>query len=162
MLRALALTLASATAAMAQDGTWPTYNGDLAAQKFSPLTEITPENVASLVPAWTLHTGDVSDGVHRPSRMHGPVAAEGTVPPTVWSATPLFVNDTLYLGTPFYRIFAVEPDTGQVKWTYDSHAVLEALTQPDHNPPSFGGAGFCRPRPADAIPLALLRSAPPT
>ena len=57
-------------------------------------------------------------------------AAEGP-PPTVWSATPLVVNDTLYLGTPFYRIFAVEPDTGRVKWTYDSHSELEALTQPD-------------------------------
>jgi quinoprotein glucose dehydrogenase len=52
-------------------------------------------------------------------------------PATVWSATPLFVNDTLYLGTPFYRIFALEPDTGKVKWVYDSKAVLEALTQPD-------------------------------
>ncbi len=53
------------------------------------------------------------------------------MPPTVWSATPLFINDTVYLGTPFYRIFALEPDTGKVKWTYDSKAVLEALTQPD-------------------------------
>ena len=61
--------------------------------------------------------------------MHGP--AGQVPPPTVWSATPLFVNDTLYVGTPFYRIFALEPDTGAVKWTYDSHAVLEALTQPD-------------------------------
>ena len=52
-------------------------------------------------------------------------------PATVWSATPLFVNDTVYLGTPFYRIFALEPDTGKVKWTYDTKAVLQALTQPD-------------------------------
>ena len=49
----------------------------------------------------------------------------------MWSATPLFVNDTVYLGTPFYRIFALEPDTGKVKWTYDTKARLEALTQPD-------------------------------
>ena len=48
----------------AQDGTWPTFNGDLRAQKFSPLTEITPENVADLAVAWQMHTGDVSDGVH--------------------------------------------------------------------------------------------------
>ena len=65
-----------------------------------------------------------------PRRMHG-AGRRGTPPPTVWSATPLFVNDTLYVGTPFYRILALEPDTGAVKWTYDSHAVLEALTQPD-------------------------------
>lgn len=116
----------SGSAAQAQ--TWPTFNGDLMAQKFSPLTEITPENVGDLTVAWQVHTGDVSDGVHRPTRMHG----DGPVPPaTVWSATPLFVNDTVYVGTPFYRIFALDPGTGAVKWTYDSHSALEALTQPD-------------------------------
>ncbi len=67
--------------------------------------------------AWELHTGDVSDG-------------EGDLPSTVWSATPLFVNDTVYVGTPFYRIFAVTPDTGEVKWIYDSKAELKAVTQP--------------------------------
>jgi quinoprotein glucose dehydrogenase len=97
---------------------WSTFNGDLQAQKFSPLTQITPENVKNLQVAWKVHTGDMSDG-------------SGKVPPSVWSATPLFVNDTVYLGTPFYRIFALEPDTGKVKWTYDSKGALEALTQPD-------------------------------
>ena len=55
----------------------------------------------------------------------------GKIPKTDWSATPLFVNDTVYVSTPFYRIFAIAPDTGKVKWTYDTHAVLEAVTQPD-------------------------------
>jgi quinoprotein glucose dehydrogenase len=121
------LCLAAATAAGAQD--WSSFNGDLRAQKFSPLTQITPGNVGQLEVAWRLRTGDVSDGVHRPTRMHGP--ADRVPPPTVWSATPLFVNDTLYVGTPFYRIFALEPDTGAVRWIYDTQAVLEALTQPD-------------------------------
>ncbi|MGC4026934.1 MAG: pyrroloquinoline quinone-dependent dehydrogenase [Mesorhizobium sp.] len=121
--------------AFAQDGEWTTFNGDLKAQKFSPLTDITPENVGKLKVAWKTNTGDVSgngpvsDMIHmRPDLVK---KDEAGLPPTVWSATPLFVNDTLYLGTPFYRIFALEPDTGKVKWTYDSKAVLEALTQPD-------------------------------
>lgn len=97
--------------------TWATFNGDLKAQKYSPASEITPGNVGRLEKLWEYHTGDVSDG-------------SGDIPTSVWSATPLFVNDTLYLGTPFYRIVALEPDTGREKWTYDSHAVLEALTQP--------------------------------
>ncbi len=129
--RLAAVLLALAAPAAAGEGTWQTFNGDLMAQKFSPLTEITPENVGDLTMVWKVHTGDVSDGVHRPTRMHGPATAGGVVPPTVWSATPLFANDTLYLGTPFYRILALEPDTGKLKWSYDSHAVLEALTQPD-------------------------------
>jgi quinoprotein glucose dehydrogenase len=97
---------------------WSTFNGDLKAQKFSPATQITPDNVGRLVKTWETHTGDVSNG-------------SGDKPASVWSATPLFVNNTLYFGTPFYRILALEPDTGKVKWTFDPHAILKALTQPD-------------------------------
>ncbi len=134
-LQRLALTVTLALGfggiAAAQDGTWQTFNGDLEAQKYSPLTEITPENVATLQRAWTVRTGDVWPRPPDYAGPHGgPEPAEDT-PPTVWSATPLFVNDTLYVGTPFYRIFALEPDTGKVKWTYDTGSVLEALTQPD-------------------------------
>ncbi len=114
----LAAALALGGHAFAQDRTWAHFNGDLRAQKYSPLAQITPENVKNLQVAWRARTGDKSDG-------------SGKVPATDWSATPLFVNDTLYLGTPFYRIFAFEPDSGKVKWTYDPKAVLEALTQPD-------------------------------
>jgi len=98
-------------------GEWTTYNGNLAAQKHSAETQVTPQNVAGLAKAWEMHTGDVSDG-------------SGGLPETVWSATPLFVNGTVYVGTPFYRILALEPDTGAVKWSYDSQSRLEALTQP--------------------------------
>lgn len=97
---------------------WYTFNGDLKAQKYSVADQITPENVQNLEKAWEVHTGDVSDG-------------SGDKPMSVWSATPLFVNDTLYLGTPFYRIVALAPDTGKIKWSFDPHAVLKALTQPD-------------------------------
>jgi quinoprotein glucose dehydrogenase len=103
---------------MSSPESWATFNGDLMAQKYSVATQITPDNVANLAKAWEYHTGDVSDG-------------SGDKPMTVWSATPLFVNDTVYLGTPFYRIVALEPDTGKPKWTFDPHAVLKALTQPD-------------------------------
>ncbi|MAU97409.1 MAG: pyrroloquinoline quinone-dependent dehydrogenase [Fulvimarina sp.] len=96
---------------------WATFNGDLRAQKYSPADQITPENVDQLEKVWEYHTGDVSDG-------------SGDIPTTVWSATPLFVNDTLYIGTPFYRIIALEPGTGKEKWSFDPHARLEALTQP--------------------------------
>src|SRR5690606_38081382 len=80
--------------------------------------QITPQNVAHLQKVWEVHTGDVSTG-------------KGKTPASDWSATPLFVNDTVYVGTPFYRIFAIAPDTGKVKWTFDSHSALKALTQPD-------------------------------
>ncbi|MDA9467966.1 pyrroloquinoline quinone-dependent dehydrogenase [Bradyrhizobium sp. CCBAU 53415] len=96
---------------------WNTFHGQLNAQKYSPLTEITADNVQSLAKVWEFHTGDVSDG-------------SGKLPTTVWSATPIFANDTLYIGTPFYRVIALDPGTGKVKWTFDSKSTLKALTQP--------------------------------
>lgn len=131
---ALLVTAAFASnSALAQQNTWQHFNGDLQAQKFSGLTQITPDNVARLRPAWRVHTGDkatgtgvVTTGIHTRHPIN-----RGKVPATVWSATPLFVNDTLYLGTPFYRIFALEPESGKTRWIYDTKAVLEALTQPD-------------------------------
>lgn len=97
---------------------WYTFNGNLEDQKFSDADQITPQNVGKLTKAWEVHTRDVSHG-------------DGKIPLSDWSATPLFVNNTVYVSTPFYRIFALAPDTGKVKWTYDTHAVLEAMTQPD-------------------------------
>ncbi|RLQ89606.1 pyrroloquinoline quinone-dependent dehydrogenase [Notoacmeibacter ruber] len=96
---------------------WTTFNGDLAAQKYSPADQITPENVDQLEKVWEIHTGDVSGG-------------SGDLPATVWSATPIYANDTIYLGTPFYRILALDPATGEQKWAYDTKSTLEALTQP--------------------------------
>src|ERR1700750_1281652 len=76
--------------------------GNQQAQKYSTATQITPDNVGNLKKAWDMHTGDVGSGAHE----------------TTWGATPLFVNDTVYVGTPRGRIFAVEPDTGKQKWVY--------------------------------------------
>jgi quinoprotein glucose dehydrogenase len=107
----------AAQAKVRYDG-WYTFNGDLMNQKYSEVDQITPQNVGRLQTAWEVHTGDVSDG-------------SGDVPLSDWSATPLFVNGTVYVSTPFYRIFALAPDTGKVKWTFDTHAKLVAATQPD-------------------------------
>ncbi|MGO1345416.1 pyrroloquinoline quinone-dependent dehydrogenase [Chromohalobacter japonicus] len=97
--------------------TWDSFHGQLNAQKYSPLDQINADNVGDLEKAWEVHTGDVSDG-------------SGDLPPTVWSATPVFANDTLYIGTPFYRILALDPATGEQKWSFDTESSLEALTQP--------------------------------
>src|SRR2546430_7334705 len=36
-----------------------------------------------------------------------------------FEATPIFVDGTLYLSTPFNRIIALDPSTGGERWTYD-------------------------------------------
>jgi quinoprotein glucose dehydrogenase len=110
---------ATGAASEGEPQTWYTFTGDLAAQKFATDTQITPANVSQLRIAWQLHTGDVSDG-------------SGTLPATAWSATPLFVNNTLYVSTPFYRIFAVDPGSGKVKWIFKPpQTKLAPLTQPE-------------------------------
>ena len=96
---------------------WDSFHGQLSAQKYSPLTQINKDNVGKLTKVWEYFTGDMSSGT-------------GKIPPSVWSATPIFANDTLYVGTPFYRIIALEPETGKAKWTYDTKSPLVAETQP--------------------------------
>ncbi|MBS3666980.1 pyrroloquinoline quinone-dependent dehydrogenase [Vreelandella boliviensis] len=97
--------------------TWDSFHGQLNAQKYSPLDQINTDNVGELEKVWEVHTGDVADG-------------SGDLPATVWSATPVFANETLYIGTPFYRILALDPANGEEKWSFDTQSSLEALTQP--------------------------------
>lgn len=100
-----------------QSATWDSFHGQLNAQKYSPLKQITAENVGKLKKVWEFHTGDVSDG-------------KGDTPATVWSATPIFANETIYIGTPFDRLIALDPGTGKEKWHYDTKSPRKALTQP--------------------------------
>ncbi len=80
---------------------WPAYGGTYAAQRFSPLTEITPENVEELERAWVYHTRDL--------------------PKEKWGAetTPLKVGDSLYLCTGMNVLIALDPATGKQRWRFD-------------------------------------------
>ena len=46
-----------AAALAADDNDWPSHDRDAGGQRFSPLKQITPANVARLQPAWTFDTG---------------------------------------------------------------------------------------------------------
>jgi quinoprotein glucose dehydrogenase len=93
-------------------GEWTTYGHDPGGQRFSPLTAISPSNVASLKVAWTFRTGDAYQPPH--SR------------PTAFEATPLYIDGTLYLGTPLGRVIAIDPVTGKQRWAYDSNVPKDA------------------------------------
>src|SRR5690606_16109702 len=113
ILAAFALSVPAA----ADQTSWTHFHGDLASTKFADVESFTPQTVTQLERAWEVRTGDVSDG-------------SGELPASVWSATPIYANETLYLSTPFYRVLALDPATGQERWSYDSQSTLEALTQP--------------------------------
>jgi quinoprotein glucose dehydrogenase len=74
--------------------------------RFSPLTQINRENVAQLKVAWIFHTGDISDGKSGHKR-------------SGFETTPILVDGTLYLTTPFNRVIALDPETGTRRWSYD-------------------------------------------
>jgi quinoprotein glucose dehydrogenase len=88
------------------DGEWPVYGHDAGGMRYSPLTQITRENVSSLAVAWTFHTGDIADG-----KDGGPRSG--------FETTPLVVDGTMYLTTGFNRVIALDPATGARKWAYD-------------------------------------------
>jgi quinoprotein glucose dehydrogenase len=86
---------------------WEYWGGDAGGSRFSKLAQITPANVNNLVRAWEFHTGDIES---RP-----PAAMERTK----FEATPLFVEDSLILCSPFNEVIALDPGTGVQKWRYD-------------------------------------------
>ncbi len=75
--------------------------------RYAPLPDITPSNLSRLEQAWVYRTGDVSDG-------------KGAVRSTsAFEATPILVDDTLYFCTPFNRVIALDPESGEERWSYD-------------------------------------------
>ena len=88
----LALLLLAAPSASA----WEHWGGDQGGTRFSRLAQVTPANVGNLVRAWEFHTGDLE------SR---PPAAMAR---TKFEATPLLVEDSLILCSPFNEVIALD------------------------------------------------------
>lgn len=91
---------------------WSAYGRDAFGTRYSPLTQITPENVEHLEIAWTHRTGDVSDGSRYPRR-------------SSFEATPIVFNGLLYVSTPFSRVLALDPETGSERWSFDPEIDVE-------------------------------------
>ena len=85
---------------------WPAYGRDPGGSRFSPLTQINRENVKNLKVAWIYRTGDLSDGQNARSS-------------SAFQCTPVLVDGTLYLVTPFNRVIALDPMTGKERWVFD-------------------------------------------
>jgi quinoprotein glucose dehydrogenase len=92
--------------AFAADSSWSAYGGDAGGTRYSHLKQIAPENVAQLKAVWTYHTGALKPET-------------GLNEKAAFEATPILVEGTLYLSTPFNRVIALDPGTGAEKWTYD-------------------------------------------
>jgi len=81
---------------------WPTYGGNLASHRYSPLDQINAENFKDLEIAWRLRTDFL-----------------GPRPDTLYSATPLYVNGLLYTTAGQRRAaIALDPATGELIWMH--------------------------------------------
>ncbi|WP_053239880.1 membrane-bound PQQ-dependent dehydrogenase, glucose/quinate/shikimate family [Pleomorphomonas koreensis] len=85
---------------------WPAYGGSDSARRYSPLAEITPDNVGKLKRVWNIHTGDLPQSEFA----RGKYGAE---------TTPLKVGNGLYLCTPKNVMISLDPATGKERWRYD-------------------------------------------
>ena len=90
----------SLTAGAVNDTDWPSHDRDAGGQRFSPLKQITPSNVARLQTAWTFDTG--ATGIQ---------------------VTPLVINGIMYVAAG-KDILALEPETAKVIWKYTAPAAV--------------------------------------
>tara|TARA_B100000378_G_scaffold277177_1_gene276842 strand:+ start:49952 stop:52315 length:2364 start_codon:yes stop_codon:yes gene_type:complete len=91
--------------ASARDGEWHHYGNLQAGRRFSPLDQITPANVGALQEVWRYSTGREPNGQ-----------------PAPFQATPLMVDDRLYVCTGYNDVIALDPESGKQIWRFEAHA----------------------------------------
>lgn len=82
--------------AMADGSSWPSYGRDYSNQRYSPLSQITPVNIKDLKPAWHYATG-----IRQP-----------------FEASPVVVNDIMYVSTPLNHVIALGAKSGRKLWEH--------------------------------------------
>jgi alcohol dehydrogenase (cytochrome c) len=75
---------------------WLTYSGNMMSQRYSPLAQITPQNVKNLEQKWVFQARSLEK----------------------FEATPLVVDGIMYTVQAPNDIIALDPVTGRVFWTY--------------------------------------------
>src|SRR5689334_5578230 len=126
-------------------GDWPNLNRDLAATRYSPLTQINTSNVTSLKESWTF-------------KMSGGA-----------TSVPLVVNGVMFVANG-NQVVALDGSTGTQVWSYAIKSVASPpapvtdaqapATTPAAPPPGLavaGGAGGGRRGGGPALPQASAR-----
>jgi len=123
------------------DGEWQSYGRTAYGQRYSPLKQITPDNVGRLEVAWTYKTNQL----------------RGDTDPTetTYEVTPLVFDDTMYVCTPFSTVIALDPVTGEEKWRFDPYLKQPPTKTTQHmtcrGVSYFDGAANPRPAQTPAI-----------
>ncbi len=107
--------LLSAWSASSQQGApagqWPTYGGDHASTKYSPLDQIDRGTVDRLQVVWRWASPD-----------NEVVTTNRTILPSLpaaFKATPVLANGVLYIKTSLSQAAAIDAATGETLWVFD-------------------------------------------
>jgi quinoprotein glucose dehydrogenase len=93
------------------DAGWPNYGNDPGGNRYSAARQIDRTNVAKLQPAWTFRTGALEQQTD-------------LIQKAAFEATPILVENQLFLSTPYNHVIALNPETGARLWEYDPHVDL--------------------------------------
>lgn len=114
----------------ADSGEWRSYAADAGSTKYSPLAEITSDNVDTLAVAWQWASVDGQfDLEELRARYPALQVANDTANVSIngLKGTPLMVGDTLYLSTPLSQVAAIDAVTGETRWVYDPEAYAAGI-----------------------------------
>ena len=95
--------------AQSQNYDWMHYGNDPGHTKYAPLDQINRENVADLEVNWIWESIDNQAVAERPQHV-----------PSGFKATPITRNGTIYVSTPLGFIAAIDAQTGQQKWVFNT------------------------------------------
>lgn len=98
---------------LATGADWPAYGGTYHSTRYTPLDQITRDNVGDLEQVWQFHTGDMPTG-----------AAEGKYSP---ENTPLKVGDTLFVCSAMGIVIGLDAATGREEWRHDPEVSPDAI-----------------------------------
>jgi quinoprotein glucose dehydrogenase len=97
---------------------WQHYGYDQGGTRYSPLQQINRDNVADLELAWDYRHGDLEK--HPANR---DFAGFHTTPILL----PETAGSSLVACTPFSRVFALDPETGEERWSHDPKITLSPI-----------------------------------
>ncbi len=95
---------------------WPSYGGDNGSSQYTPLDQITAQNVVDLVVAWSW------DSVDNETVAENIAGTNSSAVPGPYKATPIVVDDVMYIPTSFGRVAALDAKNGEPLWVFDTRA----------------------------------------
>ena len=122
-----------------QWGEWPSYNGDLRAQKYTPLPHINKANVKDLELAWVweanIDNGTLRDDLPETDQQNTRRRwRRGNTTGSPFQATPIMVDGKVIVRTRVSSVVAINAATGEELWEFDPR------TRYGPRPPMFGFA----------------------